>query len=56
MESVPRTVADRFIEAGGQIHFDSRLNTFSRQEDGLIGGERGQVADPCATDAQCEEH
>src|SRR3546814_19277444 len=27
-----------------------------RQEDGLIGGERGQVADPCATDAQSAEH
>ncbi|MCA9945449.1 MAG: FAD-dependent oxidoreductase, partial [Anaerolineales bacterium] len=36
MESVPRTVAQRFIEAGGQIHFGSRLNTFSRREDGLI--------------------
>ena len=25
------------------------------QEDGLVGSERGQVADPCAADAQCEE-
>ncbi|MCA9899906.1 MAG: FAD-dependent oxidoreductase [Ardenticatenaceae bacterium] len=36
MESVPRTVAERFVAAGGQIHFGSRLNTFSRREDGLI--------------------
>lgn len=36
MERVPRALADRFVNAGGQIHFDSRLTTFFRRDDGLI--------------------
>ena len=36
MESLPRTVAQRFTDAGGTIRTDHKLDTFSRQEDGTL--------------------
>jgi monoamine oxidase len=36
MESIPLAVADKFRKVGGHVHTGLRLNTFHRQEDGLI--------------------
>lgn len=36
MESIPRTVAERFTDAGGHIHTGHRLDTFEKREDGLL--------------------
>lgn len=36
MEALPLRVADAFVEAGGSIHCDHRLDTFARRDDGLV--------------------
>lgn len=36
METLPRTVAQRFEAAGGEVHLGRRLNTFAKMEDGHI--------------------
>ena len=36
MEALPRALAARFTEVGGQIHTGARLETFARTEEGLI--------------------
>jgi monoamine oxidase len=36
MEAIPRTIAERFVAAGGHLHTGYRLNTFERQEDGTL--------------------
>lgn len=36
MERVPQMLAERFREAGGQVHTGARLDTFERTEEGLI--------------------